>query len=103
MSIAAKFVLFLTLTHPASQAVDIGQGGSITFVNPNSSDVEIGRFARADDCNEIAIGIVAKAGEAFCVELDDKGNVVHVPQGDTDVRYIGEARQPDLIIRVERR
>lgn len=103
MSVAAKFVLLLTLAQPVSQTVDIGHGSSITFVNPNRSDIEIGRFARADDCNEIAIGIDAKAGEAFCVELDDKGNVVHAPQGDEGVRYIGKARQPDLIIRVERR
>jgi hypothetical protein len=103
MSIAAKFVLLLTLAQPVSQAVDIGHGNTITFVKPNRSDVEIGRFTRADDCNEIAIGIDAKAGEAFCVELDDKGNVVRVPQGDEDVRYIGQVRQPDLIIRVERR
>ena len=103
MSIAAKFVLLLTVAQPVSQTVDMGHANSITFVNPNRSDVEIGRFTRADDCNEIAIGIDARAGEAFCVELDDKGNVIHVPQGDKDVRYIGQFRQPDLIIHVERR
>src|SRR5689334_11675054 len=103
MFIAATYVLLLTMAQPVSQTVDVGHGSSITFVNPNSSDVEIARFTRADDCNHVAIGMDAKEGNAVCVELDDKGNAVHVPQGDEGVRYIGVGRRPNLVIRIERR
>jgi hypothetical protein len=103
MFIAATYVLLLTLAQPVSQTVDVGHGSTVTFVNPNSSDVEIARFTRADDCNHVAIGMSGKEGEAFCVELDEKGNAVHAPQSDEGVRYIGIGRRPDLLIRVERR